>query len=221
MLNKLFLATAATAALGAGAAMAAEGETLAQVKSRGVLNCGVNTGLVGFAAPDANGNWSGFDIAICKAVAAAVLGDASKVKYVPTTGQTRFTALSSGEVDVLARNSTWTFQRDTDLKLDFAGVNYYDGQGFIAKKSLNVKSALELSGAAAPIGWAMLGGAFVFGAAMQVVLGCGSGTLVNAGSGNAVAVVALPFFILGSFLGSWKGRRPGLGCCLLLQVSLA
>ena len=147
MVNKLFLATAATAALAAGAAMAAEGETLAQVKSRGVLNCGVNTGLVGFAAPDANGNWSGFDIAICKAVAAAVLGDATKVKYIPTTGQTRFTALSSGEVDVLARNSTWTFQRDTDLKLDFAGVNYYDGQGFMVRKDLCVSSAKELDGA--------------------------------------------------------------------------
>ena len=147
MLNKLFLATAATAALAAGAAMAAEGETLAQVKSRGVLNCGVNTGLVGFAAPDANGNWSGFDIAICKAVAAAVLGDATKVKYIPTTGQTRFTALSSGEVDVLARNSTWTFQRDTDLKMDFAGVNYYDGQGFMVRKDLGVSSATELDGA--------------------------------------------------------------------------
>lgn len=143
----VFLATAAAAALAAGGAMAAEGETLSQVKSRGVLNCGVNTGLVGFAAPDANGNWSGFDIAICKAVAAAVLGDASKVKYVPTTGQTRFTALSSGEVDVLARNSTWTFQRDTDLKLDFAGVNYYDGQGFMVRKDLGVSSAKELDGA--------------------------------------------------------------------------
>lgn len=143
----VFLATAAAAALAAGGAMAAEGETLAQVKARGVLNCGVNTGLVGFAAPDANGNWSGFDIAICKAVAAAVLGDASKVKYVPTTGQTRFTALSSGEVDVLARNSTWTFQRDTDLKLDFAGVNYYDGQGFMVRKDLGVSSAKELDGA--------------------------------------------------------------------------
>lgn len=147
MLNKLFLATAATAALAAGAAMAAEGETLAQVKSRGVLNCGVNTGLVGFAAPDANGNWSGFDISLCRAIAAAVVGDPNKVRFVPTTGQTRFTALSSGEVDVLARNSTWTFQRDTDLKLDFAGVNYYDGQGFMVRKDLGVSSAKELDGA--------------------------------------------------------------------------
>ena len=110
-------------ALAASGAMAAEGDTLKEVKARGVLNCGVNTGLIGFAAPDANGNWSGFDVAFCKAVAAAVLGDATKVKYVPTTGQTRFTALSSGEVDLLARNSTWTFQRDTDLKLDLIGVN--------------------------------------------------------------------------------------------------
>lgn len=143
-MRTVFLATAAAAALVTGAASA---DTLADVKARGVLNCGVNTGLVGFAAPDANGNWSGFDIAICKAVAAAVLGDASKVKYIPTTGQTRFTALASGEVDVLARNSTWTFQRDTDLKLDFAGVNYYDGQGFMVPKDLGVSSAKELDGA--------------------------------------------------------------------------
>lgn len=147
MLTKVFLATAAAGALAASGALAADGDTLAQVKQRGVLNCGVNTGLVGFAAPDANGNWSGFDIAICKAVAAAVLGDASKVKYVPTTGQTRFTAVSSGEVDLLARNSTWTFQRDTDLRLDFAGVNYYDGQGFMVRKDLGVTSAKELDGA--------------------------------------------------------------------------
>ena len=142
-----FLATVAASALTAGVALAAEGDTLAQVKQRDVLNCGVNTGLVGFAAPDANGNWSGFDVAFCKAVAAAVLGDATKVKYVPTTGQTRFTALSSGEVDLLARNSTMTFQRDTDLKMDFAGVNYYNGQGFMVRKDLGVSSATELDGA--------------------------------------------------------------------------
>ncbi|MTH63188.1 amino acid ABC transporter substrate-binding protein [Paracoccus shanxieyensis] len=134
-------------ALAATGAMAAEGDTLKEVKARGVLNCGVNTGLIGFAAPDANGNWTGFDVAFCKAVAAAVLGDATKVKYVPTTGQTRFTALSSGEVDLLARNSTWTFQRDTDLKLDFVGVNYFDGQGFMVRKDLGVSSAKELDGA--------------------------------------------------------------------------
>jgi general L-amino acid transport system substrate-binding protein len=140
----VFLGSVAAATLMAGAGMA---DTLADVKARGELNCGVNTGLVGFAAPDANGNWTGFDVDFCKAVAAAVLGDATKVKYVPTTGQTRFTALSSGEVDLLARNSTWTFSRDTDLKLDFVGVNYYDGQGFMVRKDLGVTSAKELEGA--------------------------------------------------------------------------
>ena len=144
MKTSIFLGTVAAATLMAGAGMA---DTLADVKARGELNCGVNTGLVGFAAPDANGNWTGFDVDFCKAVAAAVLGDATKVKYVPTTGQTRFTALSSGEVDILARNSTWTFQRDTDLKLDFIGVNYYDGQGFMVREALGVNSALQLSGA--------------------------------------------------------------------------
>lgn len=142
-----FSGTVAALALVATGALAAEGDTLKEVKARGVLNCGVNTGLIGFAAPDANGNWSGFDIAYCKAVAAAVLGDPSKVKYVPTTGQTRFTALSSGEVDILARNSTYTFQRDTDLKLDFVGVNYYDGQGFMVRKDLGVTSVKELNDA--------------------------------------------------------------------------
>ncbi len=144
MKKSVFFGTLATAGLVAGFAAAS---TLDDVKARGELNCGVNTGLVGFAAPDANGNWSGFDVAICKAVAAAVLGDPSKVKYVPTSGQTRFTALASGEVDVLARNSTWTFLRDNDLKLDFVGVNYYDGQGFMVPKALGVSSAKELDGA--------------------------------------------------------------------------
>ncbi|SIS92809.1 amino acid ABC transporter substrate-binding protein [Paracoccus saliphilus] len=144
MKKTVFLGSIAVAGMAAGMGMA---DTLADVKARGELNCGVNTGLVGFAAPDANGNWAGFDIDLCKAVAAAVLGDPSKVKYVPTTGQTRFTALSSGEVDMLARNSTWTFSRDTDLKLDFAGVNYYDGQGFMVPKDLGVTSVKELGGA--------------------------------------------------------------------------
>lgn len=126
---------------------AAGADTLSDVKARGELICGVNSGLVGFAAPDANGNWSGFDVSFCKAVAAAVLGDPAKVKFVPLTSQTRFTALASGEVDLLARNSTWTFLRDTDLKLDFIGVNYYDGQGFLVRKDLGVSSAKELDGA--------------------------------------------------------------------------
>ena len=147
MKRSVFFGTTVVAALSAGTVLAAEGDTLQEVQSRDVLNCGVNTGLVGFAAPDASGNWTGFDVAFCKAVAAAVLGDPGKVNYVPTTGQTRFTALSSGEVDLLARNSTWTFQRDTDLRLDFIGINYYDGQGFMVRKDLGVSSAKELDGA--------------------------------------------------------------------------
>ncbi|MDW4500462.1 amino acid ABC transporter substrate-binding protein [Sulfitobacter sp. D35] len=132
------------AGLVAGAAGAA---TLDDIKARGKLNCGVTTGLVGFAAPDANGEWNGFDVAVCRAVAAAVLGDATAVEFVPTTGKTRFTALASGEIDMLARNTTWTFSRDVDLKFTFVGVNYYDGQGFMVPKALGVSSAKELDGA--------------------------------------------------------------------------
>ncbi|MCE8421665.1 transporter substrate-binding domain-containing protein, partial [Rhodovulum sulfidophilum] len=131
MTKSVFLGTLTVAGLAAGLASAA---TLDDVKARGELNCGVSTGLTGFSLPDANGNWTGFDVSLCRAVAAAVLGDGTKVKFVPTTGQTRFTALASGEVDMLARNSTWTFSRDTDLKLDFVGVNYYDCQGFMVRK---------------------------------------------------------------------------------------
>ena len=138
------LAPALLVTLTAGAAAAG---TLDDVKARGVLKCGVNTGFAGFAYPDAQGKWQGFDVAICRAVAAAVLGDAEKVEYVPTTGETRFTALTSGEIDVLSRNSTWTFTRDADLKFTFAGVNYYDGQGFMVSKDLGVTSAKELDGA--------------------------------------------------------------------------
>ena len=133
-----------TAGLAAGAAQAA---TLDDAKERGELNCGVVTGLAGFGAPDANGVWEGFDVAVCRAVAAAVLGDPMAVNFVPTTGQTRFTALASGEIDMLARNTTWTFSRDTDLKFDFVGVNYYDGQGFIVPTALGVSSAKDLDGA--------------------------------------------------------------------------
>ena len=117
------------------------------MKARGSLKCGANSGLVGFAAPDANGRWEGFDVAVCRAIAAAVLGDPEAVEFVPTTTKTRFTALASGEVDILARNTTWTFSRDVDLKFEFIGVNYYDGQGFIAPKDLGVTSAKELDGA--------------------------------------------------------------------------
>jgi len=128
----------------AGVASAA---TLDDVKARGTLNCGVSTGLAGFSVPDANGVWKGFDVGVCRALAAAVLGDPMAVEFVPTTGQTRFTALASGEIDILARNTTWTFSRDVDLKFDFVGVNYYDGQGFMVPKALGVSSAKELDGA--------------------------------------------------------------------------
>ena len=139
------LSAAATAALlAAGTTQAA---TLADVQERGELNCVVTTGLVGFAAPDANGQWAGFDVDFCRAVAAAVLGDGSKVKFVPSTGKTRFTLLNSGEGDILFRNTTETMSRDADLKMNFLPVNYYDGQGFMVPKELGVGSAKELDGA--------------------------------------------------------------------------
>ncbi|WGH79121.1 amino acid ABC transporter substrate-binding protein [Jannaschia ovalis] len=144
MKKSVFLGTVAFAGLAAAAASAA---TLDDVKARGTLNCGVTTGVPGFAEPDANGEWQGFDVAVCRAVAAAVLGDATAVTFVPTTGKTRFTSLASGEIDMLARNTTWTFSRDTDLKFDFTGINYYDGQGFMVPAALGVSSATELDGA--------------------------------------------------------------------------
>jgi general L-amino acid transport system substrate-binding protein len=143
---KKFAFYGALSAIAFGAGMASAG-TLEDVKARGELLCGSNAGLAGFAAPDAAGVYQGFDIAMCRAIAAAVLGDPMKVKVVPLSSETRFTALSAGEVDLLARTSTWTFSRDTDLKLDFVAVNYYDGQGFMVKKSLGVASAKELDGA--------------------------------------------------------------------------
>jgi general L-amino acid transport system substrate-binding protein len=121
--------------------------TLERVKSRGLLHCGVNVGLAGFSAPNDKGEWAGIDVDVCKAVAAAIFKDASKVKYVPLTAKERFTALQSGEIDVLSRNTTWTMSRDTSAGLNFTGVTYYDGQGFMTKKSLGVKSAKELNGA--------------------------------------------------------------------------
>ncbi len=132
------------ATLMAGAAAA---QTLDDVKSADVLNCGVNTGLAGFAAPDPQGNWEGFDVAFCRAMAAAVLGDPSKVQFVPLAAETRFTALASGEVDYLSRNTTWTLTRDVDLGFTFIGTNYYDGQGFIVPADLGVTSAHDLDGA--------------------------------------------------------------------------
>jgi len=144
MKKSVFIGALTVASLAAGMASAG---TLADVKAKGFLQCGVSTGLVGFAAPDANGNWAGFDVSVCRAVAAAVLGDPQAVKFTPTTGKTRFTALASGEVDMLARNTTWTYSRDVDLKFEFVGVNYYDGQGFMVPKSLGVSSAKDLDGA--------------------------------------------------------------------------
>ena len=144
MKTTMIFGTLVSTAFAAGIASAS---TLDDVKARGELVCGVNTGLVGFAAPDDSGEWKGFDVAICRAVAAAVLGDQSKVRFVPTSSQTRFTVLASGEVDMLVRNTTWTFSRDADLKFTFAGVNYYDGQGFMVNKDMGISSAKELDGA--------------------------------------------------------------------------
>jgi general L-amino acid transport system substrate-binding protein len=134
--------------LGVSSAFAdGHGSTLDVVKERGVLKCGSNTGLAGFGNPNDDGVWEGIDVDVCRAVAAAVFGDASKVEYVPTTSKVRFTVLQSGEVDMLSRNTTWTLQRDVELGLEFVGVNYYDGQGFMVPASLGVNSATELDGA--------------------------------------------------------------------------
>jgi len=121
--------------------------TLDAVKGRGVLTCGVNTALPGFSAPNAQGEWRGLDVELCRAIAAAVLGDPAKARFVPTTAQQRFVALQSGEIDVLTRNATQTLLRDTTLGLHMAGVNFYDGQGFIVKRSMNISSAKQLDGA--------------------------------------------------------------------------
>ncbi|PZU84175.1 MAG: amino acid ABC transporter substrate-binding protein [Chelatococcus sp.] len=120
---------------------------LGQIKTKGVLTCGVGPGLAGFGIPDAQGNWSGLDVDLCRAISAAIFNDPTKVKFVPLSSKDRFTALQSGEVDLLSRNTTWTMSRDTSLGLNFAGVNYYDGQGFMVRKKLGVDSALKLAGA--------------------------------------------------------------------------
>lgn len=135
------------ATVAAAAATSASAGTLDDVKAKGFVQCGVSQGLPGFSNPDAQGNWSGLDVDVCRAVAAAIFGDASKVKYSPLSAKERFTALQSGEIDMLSRNTTWTSSRDTSLGLNFTGVTYYDGQGFLVRKSLGVTSALELSGA--------------------------------------------------------------------------
>jgi len=126
---------------------AAAQSTLDTVRSRGAVLCGVNTGLAGFSQPDSKGVWKGIDVDVCRAVAAAVFGDATKVRYVPATTQQRFTSLQSGEVDLLSRNTTWSYARDAGLGFNFVGVNFYDGQGFMVWKKLNVKSAKQLNGA--------------------------------------------------------------------------
>jgi general L-amino acid transport system substrate-binding protein len=126
---------------------AADAQTLKAVKDRGQLVCGANGSLAGFGIPDPQGNWTGFDVDFCRAIAAAIFNDSTKVKFVPLTAANRFTALQSGEIDVLARNTTWTMSRDTSLGIDFAAVNYYDGQGFMVRKVLKVSSALELNDA--------------------------------------------------------------------------
>jgi general L-amino acid transport system substrate-binding protein len=136
---------AAAALLAAPAAHA--GKTLDAIKARGQLVCGVNTGLAGFSQADTQGNWTGLDVDFCRAIAAAVLGDASKVKWVPLTAQQRFTALQSGEIDILSRNTTWTLSRDASLGLHFLGTTYYDGQGFMIPVKMKLKSAKQLKGA--------------------------------------------------------------------------
>src|SRR5690349_22330954 len=128
-------------------ATAQAGATLDKVKQAGQISCGVATGVAGFGAPDSQGHWAGFNVDICRALSAAIFGAADKVKYVPLTAQQRFTALQSGEVDLLSNNTTDTLQRDTALGLNFAPVVFYDGQGFLVAKKLGVKGAKELNGA--------------------------------------------------------------------------
>ena len=143
------------AALGVAGAMIAStamadghgNSTLAQVKEKGFIQCGVSQGLPGFSNADDSGNWTGLDVDLCRAVAAAVFGDSDAVKFTPLSAKQRFTALASGEIDILSRNTTWTMTRDTQLGLNFAGVNYYDGQGMMVPTALGVTSALELDGA--------------------------------------------------------------------------
>src|SRR3974390_1377960 len=137
-----------TLAIVAGvSAQSATAQTLKTVKDRGMLSCGVSQGLPGFSSPDDKGNWAGLDVDVCRAIAASIFNDPTKIKFVPLSAKDRFTALQSGEIDVLWRNTTWTLSRDTTLGANFTGVTYYDGQGFMVKKSLKVNSALELNSA--------------------------------------------------------------------------
>jgi len=143
-MTRLLTALGMALILAAGSASA---QTLKAVQDRGVLSCGVSQGLPGFSSPDEKGVWTGLDVDFCRALAAAIFNDAGKVKYVPLTAAARFTALQSGEVDLLSRNTTWTSSRDTAQGFNFAGVIYYDGQGLMVRKTLKVNSVLELNGA--------------------------------------------------------------------------
>ena len=147
-MQRIFLALAVCGAMVSHAGQALAGKDLDAVKARGTLICGVAVGgIAGFMVVDSQGKWTGMNVDICRAVSAAIFGDSEKVKYVPLSGQQRFTALQSGEVDLLSNNSTWTLTRDSALGLDFTGITYYDGQGFMVPKKLGVKSAKELNGA--------------------------------------------------------------------------
>ena len=149
-MKTVFAASIIGAAMAAGLALpgvAHAGKVLDGVKQKGVVTCGVHTGRAGFALTSADGKWTGLDADYCRALAAAVLGDAEKVKFVPTSAQTRITALQSGEIDVLSRNTTWTYTRDTSLGLAWVGINFYDGQAFIVKKRPGLKSVKQLNGA--------------------------------------------------------------------------
>jgi general L-amino acid transport system substrate-binding protein len=137
----------AAMAVSLGGAQAQTGGLLATIKSKGVLTCGVGPGLAGFGIPDQAGNWTGLDVDLCRALSAAIFNDPTKIKFIPLSSKDRFTALQSGEVDLLSRTTTWTMSRDTSLGLNFAGVNYYDGQGFMVRKKLGVDSAIKLAGA--------------------------------------------------------------------------
>ncbi len=147
MTKQVLGAAAAAFALALAAPAAYAGETFDAVKAKGFVQCGVNTGLPGFGTPDSNGVWTGLDVDFCRAIAAAVFGDTDAVKFTPLSAQQRFTALQSGEIDVLLRNTTWTVTRDTSLGLNFAPVTFYDGQGFMVTTALGVSSAYELDGA--------------------------------------------------------------------------
>ncbi|MCB1517077.1 MAG: amino acid ABC transporter substrate-binding protein [Hyphomicrobiaceae bacterium] len=145
---KKIIKVALAAAFGLAGVATAQAGTLQDVQAKGFVQCGSNGSLPGFGVPDDQGNWTGLDVDYCRALAAAVFGDPNAVKFTPLSAKERFTALQSGEVDVLSRNTTWTMTRDASLGLNFVGVDYYDGQGFMVRKSLDVSSALELSGAA-------------------------------------------------------------------------